>query len=74
MTLAEAVDRARQKAIAEGRGCSACEVGDRPVRGLHRGVHRCSNYRTCTACKGAWDMEIGDYCRACGRKKVEDEP
>lgn len=72
-TLTEAAAIARKKARAKGEGCSACEAGDVPFRGLHRGDHRCRNASTCTICHGA-DMEIGDVCAACGRKKVEEGP
>ena len=41
--LKQAVDEARKRWHAKHGKCSMCNVGDEPVDGLHRGMHRCGN-------------------------------
>ena len=51
--------------------CLLCQMGNRPVGGLHDGEYDCGNNHTCNLCHNA-GMKYGDRCMACGRICMED--
>ncbi|MCU1301988.1 MAG: hypothetical protein JWQ87_2272 [Candidatus Sulfotelmatobacter sp.] len=43
-TLSEAIKLGRESWQALNGKCSPCAIGDVPINGLHRGVHKCGNF------------------------------
>ena len=68
--LLHAIKQARLEDWSENGRCSMCSVGDKPYRGLHRGLHKCGNEEACALCHGC--LPPGEICAACYRKNVYD--
>ena len=68
--LKYSIEKAELEWQSEHGKCCMCDVGDRPVTGLHRGRHHCGNSDSCLLCHGC--LPPGEICRACHRKNIHD--